>query len=135
MGVSLYLNISDDTYNDMNKLATLIYTFFNGIYLGSDKNGNKYYQSKKNNRTFGRKHRWVVYKGLSEPTKVSSEWYGWLHYQTDAIPLDTDKQYSWEKPALPNLTGTKYAYYPKGHVLSDAHRSKATGDYEAWRPN
>ena len=32
-----------------------------------------------------------------------------MHFSFDA-PLDLSKQYSWQKPHTPNMTGTKYAY-------------------------
>lgn len=118
----------------MTSISTRIYTFFNGVYMGSDEYGQKYYQSKKTNRGFGRKHRWVIYNGLVEPTKIPPQWYCWLHYQSDEIPLNNNKRYPWEKSCIPNLSGTKYAYYPKGHILSGAKRDSATGDYEPWRP-
>ena len=35
---------------------------------------------------------------------------------------------------VPNLTGTKAAYRPPGHILKGGQRDKATGDYEAWTP-
>ena len=33
-----------------------------------------------------------------------------------------------------NLTGTGLAYRPPGHLKSGGRREKATGDYEAWKP-
>ena len=32
------------------------------------------------------------------------------------------------------MTGTENAYLPPGHTLEGGKRAKATGDYEAWRP-
>jgi len=42
---------------------------------------------------------------------------------------------SWQKPYQPNMTGTDRAYLPPGHTLEGGKRGKATGDYEAWRPD
>ena len=43
----------------------------------------------------------------------------------------------WEKPHLPNLTGTAAAdaYRPPGHILGAGKRDRATGDYEPWQPD
>lgn len=40
----------------------------------------------------------------------------------------------WQKPALPNLTGTALAYRPTGAMEKGGQRAAATGDYEAWVP-
>ncbi|MGH6798662.1 MAG: NADH:ubiquinone oxidoreductase subunit NDUFA12, partial [Roseiarcus sp.] len=51
------------------------------------------------------------------------------------VPRDADRlKYSWQKPHLPNLTGTPLAYRPPGSVLEGGHRAPATGDYEPWTP-
>ena len=41
---------------------------------------------------------------------------------------------SWGQEHRPNLTGTIYAHRPQGHILAGGKRKKATGDYEAWKP-
>ena len=46
-----------------NLLLELLKTLFFGKYVGSDEMGNKYYQSKKNER-------WVVYSRNIEATKL-----------------------------------------------------------------
>jgi NADH:ubiquinone oxidoreductase subunit len=33
-----------------------------------------------------------------------------------------------------NMTGTPEAYRPQGSILATGHRPKATGDYQAWKP-
>ena len=111
-------------------IGTIIYTFFNGKLAGKDEFGNCYFEAKCAG-SGGRRKRWVMYKGMAEPSKVPPEWHGWLHYTADA-PL-TGK-HSWQKAFLPNLTGTNMAYMPPGHIRKGAKRDKATGDYEAWRP-
>ena len=40
----------------------------------------------------------------------------------------------WQKPHLPNATGTAASYRPPGHDYEGGHRARATGDYEAWTP-
>ena len=102
--------------------------------VGTDVFGNKYYSAKPRK---GYKHdrRWVIYKDEPEASNVPPEWHGWLHHQTDAVP-DANAGYRrvWQKPHQPNLTGTTQAYRPPGHVLAGGKRDKATGDYEAWKP-
>jgi NADH:ubiquinone oxidoreductase subunit len=118
----------------MSKFSTWIFSMLCGSYAGKDEFGNAYYESKKANRGFGRKHRWVLYKGIPEATKIPPQWFSWLHYQVDLPPASNSKKYNWEKSHRPNLTGTSQAYYPNGHILAGGKRDKATGDYESWRP-
>ena len=53
-------------------IGTRLFTIFFGKYVGNDDKGNKYYQSKSGKR-------WVIYSGEIESTKISSEWYSWIH--------------------------------------------------------
>lgn len=125
----------------MATIGTRLYTWLFGEYVGDDSFGNKYYRSKaEEGRHVGlskKERRWVIYNGLAEPSKVPPYWHSWLHYITDELPTEEDKQaeYEWEKPHQPNFTGTMLAYRPPGHILSGGKREKATGDYEAWDPN
>ena len=53
----------------------------------------------------------------------------------DLLPSeDTYVAKSWEKPHLPNLTGTPLAYRPDGSLLSKGERPRVAGDYDAWSP-
>src|SRR5581483_8475246 len=123
-------------------ITTRLYTAFFGQLVGIDQFGNRYYL--RQGRTHGdssvadprkREKRWVMYKGIAEPSKVPPEWHGWLHYTFDQPPTERHiPRYSWMKPHLPNLTGTKGAYVPPGHLLRGAQRSSTTSDYEAWKP-
>ena len=61
------------------------------------------------------------------------EWHAWLHYTTDE-PLTDMPRRPWQKPHLPNLTGTPNAYRPPGHDYSGGNRQRTTGDYDAWTP-
>src|SRR3546814_12543969 len=77
--------------------------------VGKDAQGNVYYEAKKGGR------RWVIYNGPAEASRVPPEWHGWLHRTTDVLPEDAPIQpKSWEKPHVPNMTGTALAYAPKG---------------------
>ena len=101
---------------------------------GQDEFGNEYFETRKARRG-QRKRRFVLYRGQIEASKVPADWHGWLHYTEQFPPPKTGyATHDWQQQHLPNLTGTKYAYRPAGHVLKGGKRSKATGDYEAWTP-
>ena len=118
----------------MATIGTWLYTFINGQEVGRDEFGNRYFRHRITPK-YGRRKRWVLYKGMAEPSKVPPAWHGWLHYTTDDLPSETSSPtYTWEKEHLPNLTGTVNAYMPPGHVLKGAHRARTTSDYQPWRP-
>lgn len=115
-------------------IGTKLYTFFCGKLVGQDEFGNRYYTEKKPSKSKRRK-RWVMYSGHAEASKVPADWHGWLHYTHDELPASSNRSpKNWIKPHQPNLSGTSQAYLPPGHVLSNSKRAKATGDYQAWKP-
>ena len=71
-----------------------------------------------------------------EATKISANWYSWLHHQDDKLPIKNTKTlYKWVKPRTPNLSGSELSYYPPRHFFSnDKVKSESTGDYVAWKP-
>lgn len=102
--------------------------------VGEDGLGNVYYQGGRD--TAGNPRRWVIYSGSNDASRISPEWFGWLHHQIDDAPdraLPPAKP--WVKPAVPNLTGTPMAYRPAGALEKGGKRASATGDYEAWTPD
>lgn len=101
------------------------------LKIGQDQFGNSYYQTKYK-ASSGKHKRLVSYKGLTEASKIPPLWNAWLHYTIDEAPLNEVHYNNYEKPHVPNLTGTKYAYAPSG--LGGGKRDKATGDYESWAP-
>jgi len=110
-------------------LGTRFYTWRAGEFVGNDEYGNRYYRRKKGNR------RWVIYNGEAEASRIPAAWHGWMHHRTNVPPPeDTYKPHPWEKPHIPNLTGTPAAYRPKGSILGAEKRPKVTGDYEPWTP-
>jgi NADH:ubiquinone oxidoreductase subunit len=116
-------------------IGTMLLTWLFGELVGTDEFGNRYFRSTKLSR-YGRERRWVVYKGITEASKVPAEWHAWLHHMVDKPLAETTKRrWPWQKPHLPNLTGTPYAYRPKGHDLRGGQRAHATGDYEPWVPD
>ncbi|TAE33366.1 MAG: NADH:ubiquinone oxidoreductase subunit NDUFA12 [Alphaproteobacteria bacterium] len=116
-------------------IGTWLHTLRHGTHIGTDMFGNKYYTERKA-RAGQRAKRWVVYKGIAEPSKVPPVWHAWLHYTIDQLPTDlSTPHYAWLKEHQPNLTGTKFAYKPKGHVASGGVRNASTSDYQAWSPD
>lgn len=121
-------------------IGTWLYTFFKGELVGKDQFGNRYYREKgarplvKGGGIASRDRRWVVYDGIPEASRVPPEWHGWLHHTFDEVPGPDWKYYSWQKPHIPNLTGSAYAYRPSGSPLAGGRRQRATGDYEGWKP-
>ncbi len=66
-------------------LGTWLFTKMRGERVGTDAEGNLYYQDK---RVIAgrRRKRWVMYNGVVEASRVPPEWDGWLHYTTDVVP-------------------------------------------------
>ena len=123
-------NKGRDSMNMLSKLAIRL----TAQKVGQDEFGNSYYQTRKPKRG-NRNARYVIYNGDVEASKVPSDWHGWLHYSTDLLPSEAGlSQHQWQQPHLPNLTGTKYAHRPAGHMLKGGKRAPATGDYEPWQP-
>ena len=99
-------------------------------FVGSDEMGNRYYQAKRGSR------RWVTYNGPAEASMIPPGWHGWMHHRTDVPPsVAAYVPRGWEKPHLPNRTGTPLAYRPDGSLLNRGERPRVTGDYDAWSPN
>ncbi len=113
------------------RLDLRLLTWWRGQFVGQDDFGNKYYQDRKARRD-GKIHRWVVYYGQPEATKVPASWHGWLHYTVNEPPQSYNS-YSWEQPHQRNLTGTIYAYKPKNYVKKPYLEEK--NNYQAWTPD
>ena len=119
----------------MKNISLYLYTFFKGNLVGKDDDGNKYYIS---NISHGLKKekRWVLYKNDNDPTKIDPIWHGWLHHVIKDVPNPKkEKNFYWQKKLSPNLTGTKKAYFPPGHILNRERKIKKIKNYESWTPN
>lgn len=122
-------------YQKISLIGTSLMTAFSGRVVGRDTAGNTYYEQRRPAKN-SRARRWVIYNGAPEASRVPPEWHGWLHYTMDA-PLEANSQYhqAWQKPHAPNLTATDAAYHPPGSQAAGGVRDRATGDYQAWKPN
>jgi NADH:ubiquinone oxidoreductase subunit len=109
------------TWWNNQTLGTFLKTVFFGKYVGSDEYGNKYYKSKKNER-------WVIYSTNIEATKISSDWYLWMHHTIDKIPDQKEKKFKWQKKHLENQTGTSNSF--KSVKISKKNIKKK---YETWK--
>ncbi len=122
-------------------IGTRLMTWFRGELVGTDGFGNRYYRDKsraplrRGGGRFSRERRWVLYLGAAEASRVPAEWHAWLHHTVDDLPsADGQPKHSWQKPHLPNLSGTPDAYRPPGSLFRGGHRQPAAGDYEPWKP-
>lgn len=120
----------------IESFGTLLHTLLHGRRVGADEFGNRYYVGKGDHREGGRQRRWVLYKGAAEASKVPPDWHAWLHHTIATPPSEQPLPAKpWEKEHEANRTGTAAAYVPQGSVLAGGERPRATGDYQAWRPN
>ena len=101
--------------------GTFLKTLFFGKFVGKDEYGNKYYKNKKNDR-------WVIYSNNVEASKITSDWFLWMHHTINEPPNKDQKKYSWQKKHSENLTGTEEAYKPNKIVNSNQKKK-----YETWK--
>lgn len=102
-----------------------------GREVGRDVLGNVYFVAKPGRRD----RRWVIYAGEPEASQIPPEWHLWLHKTVDKTPDEAPlKARVWEKPWVPNQTGTTEAHRPSGSLGIAAKRARTTGDYQAWVP-
>ena len=109
------------TWWNRQTFGTLLKTLFFGKLVGKDDKGNRYYQSKDNDR-------WLIYSKSVEASKIPNEWYLWIHHTIDVIPKKDSKAFSWQKDRKENLTGTDKSYRPNT-ILDNEIKKK----YETWK--
>jgi NADH:ubiquinone oxidoreductase subunit len=108
-------------------VGTQIWTARYGIKVGQDDQGNVFYRSKDGKR------RWVIYNGVAEASRISPDWHGWLHHTWAETPDERPLAHKgWEKPHVPNPTGTPLAHVPAGSIRRAEPVERR--DYEAWTP-
>ena len=112
-------------------LTTRLWTRRHGREVGRDESGNIYFVHRKDPR-----RRWVIYNGSNDASRTPPGWQSWLRGQIEDVP---DKAMpaprTFEKPGLPNLSGTGDTYRPAGSLSRGGRRPAATGDYQAWTPD
>lgn len=122
------------TWWDGATIGTAIFSARNGVQVGTDAAGNRYYESKAGAK--GTNRRWVIYEGSNDASRVSPDWHGWLHHTHDGAPEEyLPPLRRWEIEGTGNLTGTDAAFRPAGALEQGGKRARATGDYEAWVPD
>jgi NADH:ubiquinone oxidoreductase subunit len=114
------------TWWNSQTLATRLYTWRRGEYVGTDGVGNLFYECD------GSKRRWVIFNKEIDASAISAEWHGWLHHTVTFAPtLKKPLRKIWEKGHKENQTGSKSAYHPLGE---DRTVVGLHSDYEAWLP-
>ncbi|MEE4209495.1 MAG: NADH:ubiquinone oxidoreductase subunit NDUFA12 [Parvularcula sp.] len=106
--------------------------------VGTDFQGNRYYEEGGPTGSFpeGGRRRWVVYHGVAEGSRIPPEWHGWLHHiWADPPTVDPVPVKRFEKPHLPNMSGTPLAYRPHGSIAVAGEPAPEKKDYEAWSPD
>ena len=109
------------TWWNKQTLGTFLKTLFFGNYVGKDEFGNKYYRNKKDER-------WVIYSASIDASKITSDWFMWMHHTIDNIPSNNENKYLWQKNHLENKTGTKNSYKPIKIKKNDKKKK-----YETWK--
>jgi len=109
------------TWWNKQTLGTFFKTLFTGILVGKDNYGNKYYKNKSDDR-------WVIYSKEIEATKITADWYHWIHHTSDKIPSKNDKKHFWQKEHSENKTGTSKSYRPVRIRKENIHKK-----YETWK--
>jgi NADH:ubiquinone oxidoreductase subunit len=116
-------------------LGTRLWTWWSGDLVGEDEFGNLYYRAPSAIPASIPERRWVIYNGYADASMIPAAWHGWMHHTVDHPP--TERPYAareWEKPHLPNLTGSTLAYHPPGSILVPEPRDAGEPHYEPWRP-
>ena len=109
------------TWWNRQTFGTFLKTLFFGKFVGKDEFGNKYYKNEQNER-------WVIYFNNIEATKITSDWFMWMHHTIDKIPNNNEKKYNWQKNHSESKTGSKDSYKPTKIKKDDKLRK-----YETWK--
>ena len=109
------------TWWNKQTFGTLLKTLFFGKFVGQDESGNRYYKNRNDDR-------WVIYSKNIEATKITSDWFLWMHHTIDKIPDNNEKKFLWQKKHKENLTGSDEKYRP-----SKISKSNDLKKYETWK--
>jgi|TARA_B110001452_G_scaffold33522_1_gene25977 NADH dehydrogenase len=109
------------TWWNSQTLGTFLKTLIYGKYVGRDEFGNKYYKNKEDER-------WVIYSEDIEATKITSDWFMWMHHTIDKTPNDNKEKYIWQKNHSENKTGSVESYKPIKIKSNDSLKK-----YDTWK--
>ena len=88
--VKVQLCLKNFLHGGIDKPWNVSKNSFTGKYVGKDDFGNKYYKNKNDER-------WVIYSGNIEVTKITSDWYLWIHHTVNKIPNEEIHKFAWQK--------------------------------------
>jgi NADH:ubiquinone oxidoreductase subunit len=115
-----------------------LFTRRKGERVGADEYGNIYYHSRggEKDKALGHERRWVIYNGEVDASRIPPGWAGWLAFTYDKAPSkETYVAKTWQEPHQANMTGTAFAYRPKGSTMGNGQRQASGADYKPWTPN
>lgn len=117
--------------------GTSFTTWLRGEFVGEDEYGNRYFRTRdgKVDPALGIERRWVIYKDIAEASMIPTGWYGWMHHLRDDVPDGSYTPREWQKPHMPNRTGTPEAYHPQGSILRPDPGAGISKGYDAWTPD
>ena len=114
-----------------NSIGTILYSLLNGKKVGEDKQGNKFYIHKKND-----KKKWVLYKKQIDPTNLEVEWQMWLtKADTDRATIINRQSFKWQKNKKANLTGTIDSYHPAKFADRKRINPDKKNKNSVWKPD
>ena len=114
-----------------NSIGTILYSLLNGKKVGEDKQGNKFYIHKKND-----KKKWVLYKKQIDPTNLEVEWQMWLtKADTDRATIINRQSFKWQKNKKANLTGTIDSYHPVKNSDKEKEYLDKKNKNSVWKPD
>ena len=111
------------TWWNSQTFGTFFYTLIFGNFVGKDDFGNKYYRDKNDKR-------WVIYNGEINASKITTDWYSWIHHISENVPNENIKKFSWQKPHKDNKTGTEDSFKPN----EISKNNKKFKKYDSWKP-
>ena len=116
-------------------IGTRFHTWRHGELIGEDSEGNRYYQTRGGVKdpAIGVVRRWMTFIGPVEATRVPPGRHAWLRHTAETPPTqDGYQSREWEIEHKANLTGTPFAYRPKGPFspAANARAPRATTSLE-----
>ena len=98
-------------------------------FVGEDKQGNLYYQSRERDY-LGQHKRKVVYAAGQSMGSIPPLYHGWLHHITDVFPCENTTYYSWQKLYEKDQHNFTDTYDPV--IMKELKRTNK--QYSSWSP-